>query len=65
MAFAVQVFGIQPTAFWQMGLRELLEIAEGAAALGHAAPSRGSLEELMARFPDIATPKGEKDGTEG
>jgi uncharacterized phage protein (TIGR02216 family) len=65
MAFAIQAFGIQPGAFWRMGLRELLELAEGMAALSKAAPSRGNLEELMARFPDGSAAKGGQDGTEG
>jgi hypothetical protein len=65
MAFAIQAFGIEPRSFWQMGLRELLELAEAMAALSKAAPSRGSLEELMARFPDGGAEKGDQDGTEG
>jgi uncharacterized phage protein (TIGR02216 family) len=65
MAFAVRAFGIEPEAFWRMGFRELRELAHSIAKPASTVPSRGSLEELMARFPDGGAAKGEQDGTKG
>jgi uncharacterized phage protein (TIGR02216 family) len=65
MAFAVRAFGIEPEAFWRMSFRELRELAQFIATPASTAPSRGNLEELMARFPDRGAAKGEQDGNKG
>lgn len=46
MLRAALAAGISPEAFWRLSLREWRWLASGAA------PARGELETLMARFPD-------------
>jgi uncharacterized phage protein (TIGR02216 family) len=65
MAFAVRALGIEPEAFWRLGFRELRELAQSIATPASTAPSRGSLEEMMACFPDGGAAKGDQDGNKG
>lgn len=65
MAFAVRALGIEPGAFWRMGFREFRELAQSIVTPASTAPSRGSLEEMIARFPDESAAKGEQDGNKG
>lgn len=54
MAFGLGVLRLAPAAFWAATPREL--VAAGRALNGSGqgeAPSRGALDALMRRFPDI------------
>lgn len=54
MGLGMGALGLAPAAFWAMTPRELMAALEGAGVIGaaRAAPSRGALDGLMARFPD-------------
>lgn len=50
---AVTLFGLAPSAFWAMPVREWLNLLEGARAPGF---DRAALDDLLTQFPDLGGP---------
>ena len=58
MRFGLGVLRLAPRDFWAMTPRELAMAHEALAGHRGGAPERGTLDGLMARFPDMEAKDG-------
>lgn len=60
LVFAVTRLGLKPDAFWALTLAEWRALT--APAPGAGPPSRGELDALLAKHPDLKRPGDAHDG---